>query len=567
MAKGLRWSGRFWTRIWLVPLSLLLGAALCVFTLTFLLDVASHPDPLAVFELLVRPRPAAAGETLSNAGEIVAAVLAIAITVVAIVVELAANRYTHRITELFVSEPINFLVTGFFVVTAIQALLVRLLFAEDGPPFFIPRWGVAVSVGMLALCLLILLPYFAFVFAFLNPVHIVDRIRSDTLRRIRTGLRRGLSVERRQGEAIRGIEQLADVALNAMESKDKGVSMASVDALESMLRDYQEMRPHLDDRWFQVRGELAHNPDFVSMSEDVLDDVSRRRVWVEMKIFRQFQTLYNEALNRMRDINYIVAIHTRQTAEAGLRSGNGELVVLALKFFNTFLRATVNAHDVRTAYNVLNQLRLLAESALDHDDGKRAVEIAGYFKYYGLTAYHANLPFILETVAYDLCTLNEIAYDRGSPAARALLRVFLEVDKEGEGEVQETALRGVRKAQVKLATHFLLAGDERLAREIYRDMSAERPERLASIRDELNAVVSPDFWEVSDRGVNFEYLPPNQRAQMEVFFGWFGDRLPAPRKTKAPSAPPAPVDAAVSPSRYPRELMETQSGLAGLRDR
>ena len=39
-----------------------------------------------------------------------APVLAIAVTVVAIVVELAANRYSHLITRLFVREPVNLLV-------------------------------------------------------------------------------------------------------------------------------------------------------------------------------------------------------------------------------------------------------------------------------------------------------------------------------------------------------------------------------------------------------------------------------------------------------------------------
>ena len=34
---------------------------------------------------------------------------------------------------------------------------------------------------------------------------------------------------------------------------------------------------------------------------------------------------------------------------------------LAVKFMNTYLRATLNARDVRTAYNVLNQYRQLAE--------------------------------------------------------------------------------------------------------------------------------------------------------------------------------------------------------------
>ena len=47
---------------------------------------------------------AAAFDILSNSAEVLAGVLAVAITVVAIVVELAATRYTHRITRLFVTE-------------------------------------------------------------------------------------------------------------------------------------------------------------------------------------------------------------------------------------------------------------------------------------------------------------------------------------------------------------------------------------------------------------------------------------------------------------------------------
>src|SRR5690606_17560613 len=148
---------------------------------------------------------------------------------------------------------------------------------------------------------------------------------------------------------------------------------------------------------------------------------------------------------------------------------NEELFELALKFFNTYLRATVNARDVRTAYNVLHQYRLLADRALAEGDGQKAIEIARYFKYYGVVSFNSKLPFILETVAYDLCELNEQAIDQRSPAAHALLRIFLEVDKESETEVQEASLRGVRKAQVKLATHYLDKGHLQLAREVFRD--------------------------------------------------------------------------------------------------
>ena len=162
----------------------------------------------------------------------------------------------------------------------------------------------------------------------------------------------------------------------------------------------------------------------MSMSAGVLDAVTSRRIWFEMKILRKYQTLYNEALNKMRDINYLIAINTRHIAEAALRAENDELFDLIVKFFNTYLRATVNARDVRTAYNVLNQYRLLAESALEYGNGERAVEIARYFKYYGLVSFNAKLPFILETVAYDLCSLNEMAFDLKSPATDELLKLF-----------------------------------------------------------------------------------------------------------------------------------------------
>lgn len=516
-------------RIWLIPFSILLGVATSLFVLTFWIDAAGDGER---FNLILHPNAASAESTLSNAAEVIAAVLGIAVTVVAIVVELAANRYTHRITELFTSEPINFIVMGFFVVTALQAIFVSNTFDLGGEHPFVPYTGVIVSTAMLALGLLLLLPYFAFVFDFLNPIHIVDRIRRHSIEVIEAPGRAG--VAERQAEAVRGIEQLADVGLNAMEHKDKGVSMASVDALQAMALDYQAIRARLPAEWFRVEGELAHNPDFVSMSSAVLEAVTGRRIWFEMKILRKYQTLYNEALNKMRDINYLIAINSRNLAEAALDTKNEQLFELTLKFFNTYLRATINAKDVRTAYNILHQYRLLADRALLEGDGERSVEIARYFKYYGIVSFNAKLPFILETVAYDLCALNEHALDLGSPAAHALLRIFLEVDKESETEVQEASLRGVRKAQVKLATYYLCKGENELAREVFMDMEAERKERLASIRNELLGVQSPEFWEISDRGENFDYLDPTRKEKLIEFFSWFEGLRPMPARTSIP---------------------------------
>ncbi len=522
---------------WAITLPLLLGTALAL-ALGLLPDLLGAPDPLAVLRLLTDPAPQAAQGALSNAAEVIAAVLGIAITVVAIVVELAANRYTHRITELFVQDRTNVLVMGFFVVSGLVSLGVSLLFAPAGHHGlrggFVPRWGITVAMSMLALSLLVLLPYFGYVFEFLAPREVLRNIREHAIRSIA----RGRDIEEMHREALRGVEQTADIGLNAVEHKDKGIAMDAVRSLFALLERYRKLRPTLPTAWFEVDGVLAENPDFVSMSPDALRTLSRRRLWFETKVLRQYQTLYAEALGRIRDVAYLIAIFTRQLGEEALRQGERPLFDLSVKFFNTYLRSTLNARDVRTAYNVFYQYRLLAERALEHEAGRPAIEIARHFKYYGLLAYQMELPFVMETVAYDLSELCELAHRQKSPASARLLRIFLQVDREGEGEAQEKSLRGVRKAQIKLATWYLLHGDEGLARRVFEDMREERRERLASIRDEILSVRSPEFWEVSDRGVHFDYLPPERKQQLQRFFEWFGDTIPPPRATILPEAAP-----------------------------
>jgi hypothetical protein len=49
-------------------------------------------------------------------------------------------------------------------------------------------------------------------------------------------------------------------------------------------------------------------------------------------------------------------------------------------------------------------------------------------------------------------------------------------------------------------------------------MRGEKPERLASIRRELAAVNEKEFWEVTDRGVNFDYLDDTRKEKLDEFF-------------------------------------------------
>jgi hypothetical protein len=188
---------------------------------------------------------------------------------------------------------------------------------------------------------------------------------------------------------------------------------------------------------------------------------------------------------------------------------------------NSYLRATLNAKDVRTAYNVLNQYRILAETLLSRGHAEHAITAAGYMKYYALVSYEMKLSFVTETVAYDVGALCQLAHDLKSPAEEKILSLFLEIDRPGLEHAHELALKGVRKAQVKLASYYVWVGADALATIIYDDMASEMPERLRAIRDELARVESKDFWEIIDRGRNFEFMPAAQREAMLRFFERF----------------------------------------------
>src|SRR4029079_11845674 len=115
---------------------------------------------------------------------------------------------------------------------------------------------------------------------------------------------------------------------------------------------------------------------------DSVDEIAARRTWLEWKGLRQLREVFGAALTTMPEMAHVVAIDTRYVGEAALASGDREVLSLTVKFINTYLRAALNARDVRTAYNVLHQYRQLAESMLRASAPFLPAvleEVAGYF--------------------------------------------------------------------------------------------------------------------------------------------------------------------------------------------
>ena len=68
------------------------------------------------------------------------------------------------------------------------------------------------------------------------------------------------------------------------------------------------------------------------------------------------------------------------------------------------------------------------------------------------------------------------------------------------------------------SSFYLLKGANRHVARICADMRFEKPARMASIRAELVGVSEEQFWEVTDRGVNFDYLEPARKERLDEFF-------------------------------------------------
>jgi hypothetical protein len=173
-----------------------------------------------------------------------------------------------------------------------------------------------------------------------------------------------------------------------------------------------------------------------------------------------------------------------------------------------------------------------------------ALECVRHIKYYGLVAFDMDLHFVTETVAHDMSTLAQLANQVGSPAEKDILSEFLELDRPPFVRDQDKALLGVRKAQVKLAAYYILTEQEERARTIAHDMREEPMERLKLIRRQLENVANKDFWEITDRGRNFEYMPPKQRACLAAYFAWLNVEGPPPEPMKPAPAPEADIPTA-----------------------
>lgn len=454
------------------------------------------------YDLAHSPTPWDQLATTSNRGQALASTVsrafnnltAMVLTFIALAVPITANMYTPKLIEIFVRDKVNIAAMVFFAGMGAHAVFGQAVMYEQWHPS--AMYTVLWTSGVIGF--VVLIPYYFYVLAFLNPVTIIQRVTDAILAEFDELVRRTRPLPEARRRLDQEILNFGNVILRAVDRADRDVTLDAIRGLQRAVVRYGELKPQLDPAWFDVEPAL-----FVGSGRQAIGYVVRDRVWVEQKCLHQLLLAYSSALAKMPDALSAISGVNLRVAEAAQRRGDDKVVALCVRYFNTFLREAVKRRDVHAVYDVYSQYLSLARSLLVESPGE-ALAVARYFRYYADVARGQGTAFVHELAAYDLGELVQAAYETKSERRAELLAVFLEIEPDGSGA-------RIAKAQAALAAFFEsreLAGErEAVVAAIARSGNAQ----LAAARRELAATVDPMFWEVTDRQTNLDWLEPARR--------------------------------------------------------
>lgn len=449
--------------------------------------------------------------TKGSFAEVTAGVLGVALSVTAFMVQLASTRYTPKISELFTRNKTNISILTFYTFTCIYSIWIAVVKKVNTP---ISHGVILVYLICVTISFTTIVPYFYYVLRFLRPQNIIRRLVDQAKFVLHQASRDPQDLAADKEMFFTTVEEIGDIGVNSIASSDRSLGLSCVGALKELMIFYFQRKDAFPPQWFRIE-----SGNFMGFSKLSIEKIEEDHTWVEMTVLKQIEFLMLKSVNTIREMVQEISNTARDIAIAAEQYGRGESLQLTIIYFNTFLRISLNAKDQYAIYNLFYQYRTLAEKTMA-TNSDLCLEVANYFKYYGRLALAAQLPFILETAAYDLRVLNEVAFQNHFDKADELLNIFLDLDKTPESGFEERALRGVRKSQAILGAFYLMHGRRDLARRILEDMRSEPLQRLISIRDELLQVEKERFWEVTDRWINFDYVDQQRKEKLKEFFSW-----------------------------------------------
>jgi hypothetical protein len=428
-------------------------------------------------------------------------VLAMLIATIGLALPLTANMHTPKLIEMFLQDRINRYVLSFITFGAAHALWVDYMIG----PKFAPTWAIAISVYLAMVGWAILLPYFFYVVRFVDPSRLLIRLREDATRIVHQVADRARDpMEAQTALAIR-IGQVGTIIIKSLDRNDRDVAAEGAWAIKILLDFYAKHKARMPKEWFVV-----DRADFVGLSDEALEMLSEGKNWFEMKCLLQLEHGFLRALHGASDTVSTFSDATRVIGVRSVEHHDEQALRLAIRFFNNYLREAIKARNLRAVYDVFHQYRRLGRELVDRPELLR--EVGRHFSYYAAMARTYGMVFAPQLAIFDLGYVTRRAYERASPAGTDLLHEVLALPHRTGADVHSMAV----KAKLILGGFFVankLGAEADQVRKNLADVDGVEIERAEA---ELLAA-DRSFFEVTDRQLNLEYVPPERREPLKQF--------------------------------------------------
>jgi len=301
------------------------------------------------------------------------------------------------------------------------------------------------------------------------------------------------------------VNQIGTIIIKSLDRNDRDVAAEGTWALKQLLDDYDKYKSRMPKEWFKV-----DRADFVGLSDEALEMMTEDKTWFEMKCLQQIEHGFLRALHGANDTVSTFSDATRVIACRADLHHDEYAIRLCVRFFNNYLREAIKARNLRAVYDVFHQYRRLGRDLVDRPELLRA--IGHHFAYYAVMARTYGMLFAPQLALFDLGYVTRRAYERASPASSDLLKVVLALPHRTGNELHSMAV----KAKLILGGFFVenrLEAEAETVRKNLNDVDATLIERAES---ELLAA-DKSFFEVTDRQLNLEYIPPERREPLKKF--------------------------------------------------
>jgi hypothetical protein len=306
------------------------------------------------------------------------------------------------------------------------------------------------------------------------------------------------------------IANLGSVLLRAADRADRDVTFDAIRTHVPALARVREVKARLPAKFFKVGNDLL-----VGLSGDATDILSEAHTWIEHRIAVQLVLAFKSVLGRMPDGVSAMAQAVKNAAHDETCRNNDEVFDLLVRVMNCFAREAIKKKENASVFNVVYTYKALIRRLIV-DRPEQVPRLVRYLRFYADFARAQGLPFIYDLISYELGELTQRAYERKAAPARELLDAMLAFD----GAEQSL---GLVKSRAILAAYFLEAGLTQELDAVAASLRGATPGHLEKARHGILSVQDRVFWELNDRGINFDYVEPQRRARVAEFF----DRLHA----------------------------------------